>query len=159
MSLATLTTLINNKIRNKTPKVIKTEHADVEQAIVDEFFNLGVLDNQLTSNLIEFNPFSRPESAVLGYSISLKKTGNVIFIYGLITNIQNVSQSFVFEPFARIKDAVNRPANNTNIAMVKTSNTQNHQYLNINTLGEIRLQGLMSPLESVSINGYFIINP
>ncbi len=140
---------------NNTASEVRT----VFEKLNSEFFNLGVLDNQLTSNLIEFNPFSRPESAVLGYSISLKKTGNVIFIYGLITNTQNVIQSFVFEPFARIKDAVNRPVNSTNIAMVKTSNTQNQQYLNINTLGEIRLKGSMSPLESVSINGYFIINP
>lgn len=39
MTLATITALINSKIRNKTPKVLKVEHADVEQALADEIFN------------------------------------------------------------------------------------------------------------------------
>lgn len=38
MTLATITALINSKIRNKTPKVLKVEHADVEQAIVNEIY-------------------------------------------------------------------------------------------------------------------------
>jgi len=39
MNLATITALINSKIRNKTPKVLKVEHADVEQAIVNEIYS------------------------------------------------------------------------------------------------------------------------
>lgn len=39
MTQAELTALINAKIRNKTPKVIKTEHADVEQEITDTLFD------------------------------------------------------------------------------------------------------------------------
>ncbi len=35
---ATLTALINANIRNKTPKVIKVEHADVEQALLNEIY-------------------------------------------------------------------------------------------------------------------------
>ena len=39
MTQAELTALIDAKIRNKTPKVVKIEHADVEQAITDTLFD------------------------------------------------------------------------------------------------------------------------
>jgi len=156
-SKAQITTSINT-IENGGLNTASEVRAVFEK-LNDEFFETGVLDTQLTSNLIDFNPFSRPQSANITYSIRLKKQGNVVFIYGSITNNQNISQSFILEPFARIKDALNRPVVSTNIGMVKTSTSTNNQYLNINTLGEIRLQGIMSPLESFSIDGYIIVNP
>ena len=39
MTQAELTALIDAKIRNKTPKVVKIEHADVEQEITDTLFD------------------------------------------------------------------------------------------------------------------------
>ena len=39
MTQAELTELINDNIRNKTPKVVKVEHADVEQEITDTLFD------------------------------------------------------------------------------------------------------------------------
>jgi hypothetical protein len=39
MTQAELTAFINAKIRNKTPKVVKVEHADVEQEITDTLFD------------------------------------------------------------------------------------------------------------------------
>ena len=38
MGLVSLTNLINTNIRNAVNKIIKEEHADVDQAIVDELF-------------------------------------------------------------------------------------------------------------------------
>jgi hypothetical protein len=50
MTQAELTALINAKIRNKTPKVIKTEHADVEQEITDTLFdNVNLLINSIST--------------------------------------------------------------------------------------------------------------
>jgi hypothetical protein len=156
-SKAQITSSINtiNNGGNNTASEVRA----VYEVFNNEFFEAGVLDTQLTSNLIDFNPFTRPQSANVAYSIRLKKMGNVVFIYGSITNNQNLSQSYILEPFARIRDAINRPVTITNVGMVKTSTTANNQYININTLGEIRLQGIMSPLESVSINGFIIVNP
>jgi hypothetical protein len=76
MSLATLTTLINNNIRNKNPKVIKTEHADVEQAIVDEFF--PSVDNIVG----EINGVT--------YNLNLLKQGRIVVLNAEIENTNAV---------------------------------------------------------------------
>ncbi len=50
MTQAELTALIDANIRNKTPKVIKTEHADVEQEITDTLFdNVNLLINSIST--------------------------------------------------------------------------------------------------------------
>lgn len=50
MTQAELTAFIDDKIRNKTPKVIKTEHADVEQEITDTLFdNVATLNGLITT--------------------------------------------------------------------------------------------------------------
>jgi hypothetical protein len=51
MTQAELTALIDAKIRNKTPKVVKIEHADVEQAITDELFSRVATLNTTISDL------------------------------------------------------------------------------------------------------------
>lgn len=76
-----LTTLINNNIRNKTPKVIKTEHADVEQAIVDELYKAKVTDSNSTET------YTTKNGTVVTYNItSIKKIGTYIRVDGSYTN-------------------------------------------------------------------------
>jgi len=56
MTQAELTAFIDAKIRNKTPKVVKVEHADVEQEITDTLFDnvnsltflIGSLNNAIS---------------------------------------------------------------------------------------------------------------
>ncbi len=80
MSLTALTALINNNIRNKTPKVIKTEHADVEQAIVNEFFPAV---QTITGTTVTGTP----------YTIKYVKQGNIVNLNLSITN----SNAFLIE--------------------------------------------------------------
>jgi len=50
MTQAELTAFIDANIRNKTPKVVKVEHADVEQEITDTLFdNVNTLVNSIAS--------------------------------------------------------------------------------------------------------------
>jgi hypothetical protein len=81
MTLATITALINSKIRNKTPKVLKTEHADVEQAIVNEVFSSEIYENTNVPSLMTItSKFISPMTEGLTFEITLKKTGNICFV-------------------------------------------------------------------------------
>ena len=90
-----ITTAIDTKIRNKTPLVVKVEHADVEQLIADEFFPDSVK--------IEWNGSSAvdPIADIVcnNSALSLQKTqfliyftkhGNRVFYRGVIKNFENV---------------------------------------------------------------------
>ena len=80
MNLATLTTLIDDNIRNKTPKVIKVEHADVEQAIVDELFS-------------EIETITGTTTTGLPYTIKASKKGNLVCLNVQTLNNTNLNQS------------------------------------------------------------------
>jgi len=71
---ATLTALINSSIRNKTPLVLKVEHADVEQALVNEVY-------QTTYNMTVADAPS-----VISYNLNFRKVGNNIYINGYVKN-------------------------------------------------------------------------
>ena len=86
MSLIALTTLINNNIRNKIPKVIKTEHADVEQAIVNELFP-------------SVDTYTGVNADNVFYKFDFAKIGNIVFLNIAIRNQASLSvggQSFLF---------------------------------------------------------------
>ena len=91
MTQAELTALINDKIRNKTPKVIKIEHADVDQAITDELFSrVGTLNttisalNTTVSNQAKLIPIRR------GYAIL---SGILPITSGILTSGGDVSSA------------------------------------------------------------------
>ena len=75
------TNLINTKIRNKTPRVIKTEHADVHQSLVDgEIYSAPV--REISSGT---NANTTPVTNIF-YNFFLKKSGNQTVISGYFTN-------------------------------------------------------------------------
>jgi len=67
MGLVSLTNLINTNIRNAVNKIIKEEHADVDQAIVDSLFepDTGYTVNQ----------------GGLSINYNIKKLGNIVYIH------------------------------------------------------------------------------
>ena len=69
MTQAELTALIDAKIRNKTPKVVKIEHADVEQEITDTLF-----DNVNTLTLV----IGTLNDAILDIQAVLPKNSGVV---------------------------------------------------------------------------------
>jgi len=79
MTLATITAFINNNIRNKTPKVIKTEHANVEQALANELFPSTITETSL-SHII-----TTPVGSDLTYELYFKKNGSFVDVFGIIT--------------------------------------------------------------------------
>ena len=89
---ATITTLINDKIRNKTPKVIKVEHADVEQAILDNGY-ITALDNSIA----QVYTTKGAGIATVNYSLMFTKS------FGMVTVEIEVQQTGFF----------NIPANTT----------------------------------------------
>lgn len=76
-----LTTLVDDNIRNKTPKVLKDEHADVEQAIVDEVYGSVITETQSS------HAITTPEgTSGRNYNIKLVKQGRIVFGFGSVTN-------------------------------------------------------------------------
>ena len=89
---AQITTAIDAKIRNKTPLVVKVEHADVEQLITDEMFPAPVV--------VEWDgtaPVSPTTDIICGttlnsasnvkFKVFFWKQGNDVFFSGVIENI------------------------------------------------------------------------
>lgn len=90
-TLAQITAAINDDIRNKTPLVLKTEHADVEQLITNEMFPDSVVVQwngtapvaPITD--IVCNPLL-PTQAKCVFKIYFTKYGNRVFYKGFLTN-------------------------------------------------------------------------
>ncbi len=68
--------LINNNIRNKTPKVIKVEHADVEDILLAEIYPSNIAD----SDIIQL--YTSKQSTTRKYWFTIYKQGRTVFIYG-----------------------------------------------------------------------------
>ena len=96
-TLAQITAAIDDDIRNKTPLVLKVEHADVEQLIADEMFPDSVkIEWNGTSAVdpiadIVCNP-DIPTIAKCTFKIYFTKHGNRVFYKGIIVN------SEIFKP-------------------------------------------------------------
>jgi hypothetical protein len=112
MTLATITALINSKIRNKTPEVLKTEHADVEQAIVNEVFS-GLKYEEVTGATQLPTNTIIDSIGVLSVDVDVKltfcKKGNIVFVNGQIENKEPFSLSiemiFKFKPLTEFVPA------------------------------------------------------
>lgn len=93
MNLSTLTALINAKIRNKTPKVLKVEHADVEQQIVNTIFASTIYDSNSKGLIInETTAATRGDK----YFVLFRKIGKTVFFNGQANNKGMLSTNNVF---------------------------------------------------------------
>ena len=77
-----LTALIDANIRNKTPKVLKAEHANVEQALLDNYYPTPTTETGTGSdvNTVLFAPGS------YSANVTLVKVGRRVFIEGWLSN-------------------------------------------------------------------------
>lgn len=83
MTLATITAFIDAKIRNKTPKVIKTEHADVEQTLANLLFPVLLEETNVAHTITSLN------DAKFIYNLFFKKVGNIVYVKGHIISVYN----------------------------------------------------------------------
>ena len=92
MTLAQITQFINDKIRNKIPKVVKIELADVTQVIAEQIFltetsileTINVIEIIETQNLgIVFDKNLAILNG-LNYRIKIKKIGKTVFLNGFV---------------------------------------------------------------------------
>lgn len=92
-TLAEIQQSIDDNIRNKTPLVLKVEHADVEQLITDEMFPDSVkieFDGTIidpTTDIV-INP-SLASLANLEFKIYFAKVGNHVFVNGSIASLED----------------------------------------------------------------------
>jgi len=92
-TLAEITTAIDDNIRNKTPLVVKNEHADVDQLIADQLFPTSVElyynDVEQISGLPNIAvPSSVPLFVNTSFRIYFEKVGNRVFYSGFISNTE-----------------------------------------------------------------------
>ena len=94
-TLAQITAAIDDDIRNKTPLVLKVEHADVEQLITDEMFpdtltfNFnGTVQTSGLPNVAVFATLAANWKVLL--TVKLEKIGNRVFYNGFITRFITV---------------------------------------------------------------------
>lgn len=159
MTLATITALINSKIRNKTPKVLKTEHADVEQAIINEVFS-GLKYEEVTGSTQLPTNTIIDTAGVFSLDVDVKltfcKKGNIVYVDGQIKNREPNSvwfaMIFKFKPLTEfmpiVEDAIFL------------------RYHNYNTFGRLFIeQGNvytdsqhLEPEKTYYINGFYYVN-
>jgi hypothetical protein len=93
-TLAQITAAIDDDIRNKTPLVLKVEHADVEQLITDEMFPDSAKLEWSGSAVVDpiadivVNP-SLSTLAKIEFKIYFEKIGNQVFGNGIIRSKEN----------------------------------------------------------------------
>jgi len=141
-----LTTLVDDNIRNKTPKVLKDEHADVEQAIVDELCPDVYNDTQSTTNLIT------KANTNFNYNLNIWKSGRTVFITGIIRNstfgnltAQDIASGLTgeFEPLA------------TTYFTAWDNSTTNRMNISFHTDGKIKLISSLNTQNDFTINAHY----
>jgi hypothetical protein len=90
-TLAEITIAIDDNIRNKTPLVVKTEHADVDQLIADQLFPSSVRltfnGTTQTSGLPNIKvPSTLGTDWKIDFDIFFEKIGNRVFYNGSISS-------------------------------------------------------------------------
>jgi hypothetical protein len=93
---AQITTAIDAKIRNKTPLVVKVEHADVEQLITDEMFPASVVvewDGTApvlpTTDIVCSGSLSSEDN--VKFKVYFWKQGNTVYYNGTIESLSTNS--------------------------------------------------------------------
>lgn len=109
MNLAQITQFINDKIRNKIPKVVKIELADVQQAIVNEIFTGIVIEDNTVSipfeNIINLSDAFLKE---INFNIIFKKIGTIVFYQGYLKQSSNYPYLETFLTL-KFKDTIYKP--------------------------------------------------
>jgi hypothetical protein len=92
MTLAQLTQLVNDNIRNAVVKIKKVTHANVEQAIINEIYSpvyrevyFGAGNTQNNSQIIE-RAATPGNLDTTHHFIYVKKMGNLVWMKGFIKN-------------------------------------------------------------------------
>ena len=106
-------TAINDKIREKVPLVLKTEHADVEQLMWDEIYPNVVTDTESTTLVLtKLNTY-------FDYEIKMWKQGKTVHMIGEIRNQSGSPLTAV--DVASIADGEFRPLGLTRIILTNGS--------------------------------------
>lgn len=149
MTLATITALINSKIRNKTPKVLKVEHADVEQAIVDEMYSTDVYNDGVSP----LNDIINKLNPDIYININIEKSANKVFIRGFIFN--ESTQTFFYNDFAEIVNADYFPKFGLWHIINTCAETSNTAPLIIKDDKKIIIAGNIPALDTIYFNGFY----
>jgi len=145
MKKADLTDLVDDNIRNKTPKVVKTEHADVEQALVNEFFPTPVTvqwnGTSSVSPTTDIIVFPTLVTGKVKFTIRFWKSGNDVYfncdsfeaydyLGDAVSNLQLIEwNTSLFQPLATSRLIVTLECNNSIIPLatppfkIKVDNT------------------------------------
>ena len=117
-TLAQITAAIDDDIRNKTPLVVKTEHADVEQLITNEMFPASTeLYYNNVSQISGLPNIAVPSSIPLAFKIEFRihfeKIGNRVFYSGFISNKETKALGSAFGvTFASFPTSLYKPLPN-----------------------------------------------
>ena len=150
-TLAQITAAIDDDIRNKTPLVLKVEHADVEQLITDEMFpdsvkiewnGTSIVDP--TANVVVSGSISSPDN--VEFKVYFWKQGNTVYLNGFVKNLSSLS---IMSDLNLIEFATSlyRPLETSPIKMNLTSrvlNWETKQTIYANNLGIFITSGLPS---------------
>jgi hypothetical protein len=149
-----LKTIVNAFI-SAVGKVTKTRHISSNDAIVDALYPATVQDTQATTNV-----FARGTIQTnFNYSFKLKKTGNIVFISGQITNNSSTT-AFALGDITAITNTEYQPQSTQTI--VGMTNNSNRVLLTVVGSGVNRLSGLLYasiPANGrVDFNGFYFTN-
>lgn len=160
MNLTELTALINSKIRTKTPKVIKTEHADVEQALlnrmlpVEKGYSKNDTDVFMANDIFESVNFPN----IFLFSL-LKNVGGIVF--GRINIAFNTGHANIpANSVLAILKPEFRPSFLAQMPLDSNSGVDATNYLFIYPNGEIKNAITIIPAKGYNfINSYYFTNP
>lgn len=129
-----LITLINNNIRNKAPKVLKTEHADVEQAIVIDGY-LKYTDSYQTLTFTD----AGDTITNLSWSLAVGKSNGMINVHGKIVTSASVpvAGNYIFRWKTLYQTANNPliPFYNFELPYFKQADVNAQGFFDLNTEG------------------------
>jgi hypothetical protein len=148
-----LKTIVNAFI-SAVGKVTKTRHISSNDAIVDALYPATVEDTQATTNV-----FARGTIQTnFNYSFKLKKTGNIVFISGQITNNSSTT-AFALGDISAITNTEYQPQSTQTI--IGMTNNSNRVLLTVVGSGVNRLSGNSASIPAngrVDFNGFYFTN-
>jgi hypothetical protein len=134
---AQITTAIDAKIRNKTPLVVKVEHADVEQLITDEMFPAPVVVEW--NGTAPVSPItdiicsaSLQSSDNIKFKVLFWKQGNTVFYDGYVESL-STSAALIFLQLITFPTTLYKPYNSSTLSLI--INTDNRQIQKPNIFG------------------------
>lgn len=160
-TLAQITTEIDDNIRNKTPLVVKVEHADVEQLITDEMFPApvkvewnGTTSIDPTTDIICSGSLSSADN--ISFTAYFWKQGNDVYFNGIMQSLSSNSSldglllitfpTTLYKPLVTSKVKVN---------IVSSFNQVGKQIVTVQDTGLLITSGLPPQVSSASTNWIF----